>query len=649
MIFKKGRLASQMLQWFLMIGLIPLCVATFLTYRNSVKSLEEEAYYALSSAANRQIKQIENYVLERQRDVTTLAKTPLSGEAIEKLTRAWERYGYESPEYGELVRSYQGFFAYYTESARYQDLFLISREGDVLFTVGGGSELGQNLESGELEDTSLAYVFRRASTFLETDISTFDLYPPYGKPAAFIAAPAFKDRLVVGAVALVINNEDVFRIINDYTGLGRTGETVVGAVQDGEIVFLAPTRHDPEAAFKRISLEGPNAKPLQDALRGGKGSGVSIDYRGERVLAIWRYFPLRWGMVVKIDAEEAFEPVARLRNLSLLITLLTLVAVVATAQSVARSLSDPIEKLTRYTQTISKGNLDQKIELDAKNEIGILASSFNQMTVQLKDSIRRLKETTAAQERIESELRVARDIQMSTMPKIFPPFPDRKDFGIHATIKPAKEVGGDFFNFELLKGDRLFFVIGDVSGKGVHAALFMAVANILIQTAARAGLTPDQVLAVANRQLSHDNDTCMFVTVFCGLVDLGGGGLTFSNAGHNPPYLLSGDDGVTPMEQPSGLVLGLNPDAEYSSHTLALRPGDGLFLFTDGVTEAMAKDGEMFGESRVESFLARYQQADAKKIVESALEDVKSFAAGAPQSDDITLLALRYRPPVPPT
>lgn len=276
-------------------------------------------------------------------------------------------------------------------------------------------------------------------------------------------------------------------------------------------------------------------------------------------------------------------------------------------------------------------------------------SAFGLVIGRLRRNARNLQETTATKERIETELRVASDIQMSTMPKIFPPFPDRKDFGIHATIKPALEVGGDFFNFELVQGDKLFFVIGDVSGKGVHAALFMAVANTLIQTAARTGLTPDEVLGVANRQLSRDNDSCMFVTVFCGLVDLGSGGLTFSNAGHNPPYLLSDDDGVTPMEQASGLVLGLNPDSEYSSHTLALRPGDGLFLYTDGVTEAMAKDGEMFGESRVESFLTRYRQADAKKIVETALENVKRFTAGAPQSDDITLLALRYRPPVPPT
>ena len=276
-------------------------------------------------------------------------------------------------------------------------------------------------------------------------------------------------------------------------------------------------------------------------------------------------------------------------------------------------------------------------------------SAFGLVIGRLRRNARTLQETTAAQERIESELRVARDIQMSTMPKIFPPFPDRKDFGIHATIKPALEVGGDFFNFELVKDDRLFFVIGDVSGKGVHAALFMAVANTLIQTAARAGLTPDEVLGVANRQLSHDNDTCMFVTVFCGVVDLRKGCVTFSNGGHNPPYLLSDDNGVTPMDQAAGMVLGLNPDFEYSNHTLTLRPGDALFLYTDGVTEAMDQDGQLFGESRVEGFLGRYQHADAKKIVEGTLEHVKGFTAGAPQSDDITLLALRYRPPVPPT
>ncbi|HXV62447.1 MAG TPA: SpoIIE family protein phosphatase [Vicinamibacteria bacterium] len=644
MIFQKGRLASQMLRWFLLIGLIPLFLATSLTYRNSVKSLEEEAYYELSSVANRQIKQIENYVLERQRDVTTLAQTPLTGEAIEELSRARERYGTESIEYGEIARSYRGFFSYYTESADYQDLFLISSEGDVLLTAAGGSELGESLENGELASSSLAYVFERASTFLETDISPFDFYPPYGEPAAFIAAPAFKDGVVVGAVALVLNNEDVFRIINDYTGLGRTGETVVGVINDGEIALIAPTRHDPDAASRRIPLDDPSARPLHDALRGGKGSGISIDYRGREVLAIWRYFPLRWGMVVKIDTEEAFAPVARLRNLSILITVLTLAAVVLTAQSVSRSLSEPIRRLTQYTQRISRGDLDQRIDLQVENEIGILASSFNRMTAQLKDSIRDLQETTAAQERIESELRVASDIQMSTMPKIFPPFPHRRDFGIHATIKPAREVGGDFFNFDLIEDDRLFFVIGDVSGKGVHAALFMAVANTLIQTAARAGLSPDEVLTAANRQLSRDNESCMFVTVFCGVVDLGSGRLTFSNGGHNLPYLLSDGDGVAPIEEACGLVLGLNPDYEYSSHSLTLRPGDGVFLYTDGVTEAMDQEGQMFGEPRVESLLGRYRQADAQKMVEGALEDVKVFAAGAPQSDDITLLALQYRP-----
>jgi serine phosphatase RsbU (regulator of sigma subunit) len=647
-ILARRRLASQMLRWFLLIGLLPLFVATTLTYRNSVETLEEEAYYQLSAVANRQIKQIEHYVLERQRDVTTLAKTPLTGAAIEALAEARVRHGIESVEYRELARSYRSFFAYYTESAGYLDLFLISREGNVLFTIGGGPELGQNLEGVELEATSLAYVFRRASTFLETDISTLAFYPPQGQVAAFIAAPAFRDRVVVGAVALMLNVDDAFRIINDYTGLGRTGETVVGTVRDGEIVLLAPTRHDPDAAFKRLPLEGPNARPLQEALQGGKGSGVAVDYRGREVLAIWRYFPLRWGMVVKKDAEEAFAPVRRLRNLSLLITLLTLAAVVLTAQSVAQSLSEPIRKLTQHTQEISRGDLDKQIDLHVENEIGILATSFNRMTEQLKESIRDLQETTAARERMESELRVASEIQMSSMPKVFPPYPDRTDFGIQAAIRPAKAVGGDFFNFELLEEDRLFFVIGDVSGKGVHAALFMAVANTLILTAARAGLKPDEVLAVANRQLSRDNDACMFVTVFCGVADLGSGEVLFANGGHDPPYLVDRGQSATQVDPGSGPLLGVNPEAEYSSHTLRLEPGDTLFLYTDGVTEAMDRDERFFGEDRIASCLSQHWNATESEIVDRLLERLEAFTAGAPQSDDITVLAFRYRPPASP-
>lgn len=639
----RRKLASQMLRWFLLIGLVPLFVVTTLTYRNSVRTLEAEAYYQLSSVANRQIKQIENYVLERQRDATTLAQTPLTGEAIEALGEAAARYGIGSPEYRERARSQRSFFAYYTESAGYLDLILISREGKVLFSVREGAELGQSLESGELAATSLAYVFRRASTFLETDISSLEVYPPYGKPAAFVAAPAFRDRVVVGVVALMLNIADAYRIINDYTGLGRTGETVVATVRDGEMLLLAPTRNDPEAAFKRLPLAGPRAMAMQEALRGHKGSGVAIDYRGQEVLAIWRYFPLRWGMVVKKDADEAFAPVRRLRNLSLLITVLTLAAVVLTAQSVALSLSEPIRKLTQHTQAISRGELDKQIDLHVDNEIGILASSFNSMTEQLKESIRGLQETTAARERIESELRLASEIQMSSMPKVFPPYPQRTDFGIHAAIRPAKAVGGDFFNFELVEDDRLFFVIGDVSGKGVQAALFMAVANTLIQTAAHASLPPDEVLGLANRRLSHDNDACMFVTVFCGVVDLKTGDVTFANGGHDLPYHVAGGR-ATPVAPGSGPLLGLDPDFEYRSQTLRLEPGDVLFLYTDGVTEAMDRDGRFFGEGRIESCLGERQGAGERELVDAVLERVQAFAAGAPQSDDITVLAIRYRP-----
>jgi sigma-B regulation protein RsbU (phosphoserine phosphatase) len=333
--------------------------------------------------------------------------------------------------------------------------------------------------------------------------------------------------------------------------------------------------------------------------------------------------------------------VTRLRNLSLLITLLTLAAVVLTAQSVAQSLTEPIRRLTQHTQQISRGDLEKPIDLSVDNEIGILASSFNSMTEQLRDSIRELQETTAARERIESELRVASEIQMSSMPKVFPPYPDRTDFGIHAAIRPAKEVGGDFFNFELIADDRLFFVIGDVSGKGVHAALFMAIANTLIRTAAHAGLSPHEVLGVANRQLSSGNEAYMFVTVFCAVVDLGSGAVTFANGGHDAPYLV-GRERVTRVDQGSGPLLGLYPDSEYSSHTLRLESGDVLFLYTDGVSEAMDRDGRFFGEGRLESYLGQRRGATEQELVEGVFGQLEAFAAGAPQSDDITVLAFRY-------
>ena len=307
----------------------------------------------------------------------------------------------------------------------------------------------------------------------------------------------------------------------------------------------------------------------------------------------------------------------------------------------AKTISRPIADLTEMTRRIAGGDFTQRIDIRAKNEIGVLAASFNGMTRRLAESIEHLKETTAAKERIESELKIAHEIQMSMVPNIFPPFPDRSEFDIFATLVPAKEVGGDLYDFFFIDDDHLCFAIGDVSDKGVPASLFMAVTKTLFRATARSGSTPAEILAHLNAEICRDNESCMFVTFFCGIVDVRTGQVDYSNGGHNLPYYLH-HDGVSPLENPGGGALGLVAQSPYASGRMVLSPGEALLLFTDGVTEAMDSRDRLYSDQRLEQFLASNRDSSPRQIIGDLVSDVRHFAGGAPQSDDITALALLY-------
>lgn len=307
----------------------------------------------------------------------------------------------------------------------------------------------------------------------------------------------------------------------------------------------------------------------------------------------------------------------------------------------AKTISKPISDLTAMTRRIAGGDFSQRIETKAKNEIGVLASSFNEMTRRLNESIEHLKETTAAKERIESELQIAHEIQMSMVPKIFPPFPDRREFDIFATLVPAKEVGGDLYDFFFIDDEHLGFAVGDVSGKGVPASLFMAVTQTLFKATAVLGRTPGKILECLNTEICRDNESCMFVTLFCGILNIRTGEIDYSNGGHNLPYLLH-EAGVTRLVNRGGRALGLVEGSPYETGRTVLRPGESLLVYSDGVTEAMDASETLYSDQRLESFLAKNPGSSPEQMIGDLVNDVKRFTSGAPQSDDITALALRY-------
>ncbi len=252
------------------------------------------------------------------------------------------------------------------------------------------------------------------------------------------------------------------------------------------------------------------------------------------------------------------------------------------------------------------------------------------------------RNTELVKERIESELRIAHDIQMGIVPKIFPPFPDRKEFDIHAVIEPAKEVGGDFYDFFFIDENHLCFSIADVSGKGVPASLFMAVAKTLVKAKSRLGITPDKILFEVNNELSDENDSCMFVTIFCGILNTQTGEVEYSNGGHNLPYLIKNNNIVEQLENTPGMALGIICNFKYFTKKINLLKSDSLYLYTDGVNEAMDGDGNQFSYQRLEKFLKKSNNIPAKVITQNSINEIKKFTKGAAQSDDITILVLKY-------
>jgi sigma-B regulation protein RsbU (phosphoserine phosphatase) len=272
----------------------------------------------------------------------------------------------------------------------------------------------------------------------------------------------------------------------------------------------------------------------------------------------------------------------------------------------------------------------------ATNAAGMAVFSF------MMQNLIREKQTESDKKLIESELKVAREIQMSIVPKIFPPFPNRTEFDIHALLKPAKEVGGDFYDFFFINDHTFGIAIGDVSGKGVPASLFMAVTKTLLKAVATPGLGPNEILALVNHELCRDNDSVMFVTVFLGIVDLKDGKFCYSNGGHNPPVLLRQDGSLELLSKTPGMALGVMDDIPFGCKERQLAQDDTLILYTDGIVEALDSHETLYGEERFTAFLRNHPGLPVRELNRLILDEVQSFAGRAPQADDITILSFRY-------
>ncbi len=489
-------------------------------------------------------------------------------------------------------------------------------------------------------------------------------------------------REVAGVVTADVSLEWLKRLVAG-TYVLETGYAYLITKTGTYVTHPAPGVAFNETIFTRAEEKGdPELRRIgQDMVRGGSKfvAQTSLHTGKPGFLA---YAPLPstgWSLGVFYPRDELLADVNRLALVSAVLGGGGFLALALLVALIARGITLPLRRLSDAAREVADGNMDAPLPaLDTRDEVRELADSFSHMQSSLRDYIRDLTQATASRERMESELRIAHDIQMGILPKIFPPFPDRREIDLFATLSPAREVGGDFYDFFPLGSEQFCFLVGDVSGKGVPAAFYMAVAKTLIKAvaessrtatqrrsddtsrcggdartdntaragdpgpAARRGADPGRILTRASNDLAQDNESCMFVTIFCAVLDLRTGELRYASAGHNPPVLMRAGQAPAYMPTRQEPVAGALEGVEYTTDTLTLAPGDAILLYTDGITEAMNPALELYGEQRLLEQAAAHAGLETRDLCARLGEDVHAFASGADQSDDITLLALRY-------
>jgi sigma-B regulation protein RsbU (phosphoserine phosphatase) len=347
-----------------------------------------------------------------------------------------------------------------------------------------------------------------------------------------------------------------------------------------------------------------------------------------------------WSVAVLYPEDELFADVRALRAVQAGLVAAGLTALAIVIVLLSRRLTQPLKDLSASAARIATGDLDTELPpVRSSDEMGALTASFHNMRDSLKKHIHQLQETTAAKERLESELKVARKIQMDMLPR---KAAGGDGFELTATLVPARAVGGDLYDHFMQDAARVVFMVGDVSGKGVPAALFMARTKTLLEAIAAREPDPAAVLHELNQTLSAENEAGMFVTALLCTLDTRTGELSFAIAGHESPMLVPSRGEPASIQGEGGPVLGLLENSEYPLNRVTLNPGDALVLFTDGVNEAQNVDGDFFGPDRLRAASAEGRDEGTPGLTGSVLTSVRAFAGEAPQSDDITILTLKY-------
>ena len=396
------------------------------------------------------------------------------------------------------------------------------------------------------------------------------------------------------------------------------------------------------------------SKEQQQAMRNAVDSSVNKARAGDYMdfyyeLGAIGEHPVLIGMTYNLSdlmSEVTATTEREIATTMFLLILLALLCLVMISQAVLQPLRKVQRNIRDYKQNKDSAAVIENLsKVQPRNEIGELSEDVSELVREIDEYVARITTITDEKKRIETELSLAARIQASMLPNIYPPFPDRGEFDIFASMVPARGVGGDFYDYFLIDPDHLCLVMADVSGKGVPAALFMMASKIILANNAMMEKTPAQILADTNAAICANNPEEMFVTVWLGILELSTGRLTAANAGHEYPVLKTPDGAYALINDKHGFVIGGMPGMKYSSYELTLKPGSRLFLYTDGLPEATNADNAMFGNERMLAALNSEPDANPQALLHPVRKAVNAFVLDAEQFDDLTMLCLEYRGP----
>ncbi len=521
-------------------------------------------------------------------------------------------------------------------------------------------------------DGRTRYWYRQAVEAGETIFTDVEIDRPTGNLCVSCAMPVYREDngelVAVVSSDLFLNEmqEKVFSSVSE-------GGTVIIVNQDGHVI-LSPSEDgtfrvyaSDEAEDLRQNENAELAAFVADAMQAKTGiRPLTVDGKDYYVSGV----PMEtvgWTLIAAFDREVARQPARMLqesykqiegeataayrekkagtRRFASILLAALMVLMLVVALFLGKRIVRPLNRIIKRISDISETDMEFKME-DAYrtgDEIQVLAESFAAVSHKTVEYVHEVTRITAEKERIGTELHMANQIQNSMLPQVFPPFPDRPELDIYASMTPAKEVGGDFYDFFMIDDDHLCLVMADVSGKSVPAALFMMISKVILQSCAMLGQSVSEILNKTNEALCSNNQVEMFVTVWLGILEISTGKMTAANAGHEYPAIRRADGGFELFRDKHGFVVGGMPQMKYKGYELQLNPGDKLFVYTDGVPEATNAENELFGTDRMIDALNRDPDASCRQVLLNVRSAVDDFVQDAEQFDDLTMMCLEYK------